>query len=211
MEIISPGGIQFPGGDAGEDDPAVQAIYAEVAIAIMDRKTIPQIARELGMHPLNVQDIKKREGYRRVAREIYADTVAAARASLLGLMSEATEAIAQVLADPSSKGAPARLAAAFGVLDRAQHIMPADDGKEIRRILTRVPRPEALPEGLGEAEGDNESGNTSGDTSTPPTPSGTPVDAPTAWGLPAGEVNARRSVVARRVGERRTGMYRDSE
>lgn len=187
-ELINPGGF------AGEDDPAVQVVYAEVAILLMQRKTIEEVARVTGMHHQNIRDIKKREGYRRVAREIYADVVADARAHLLGLMKDATEAIAQVLENPDMKGSPARLAAAFGVLDRAQHIMPADDGKEIRRILTRVPRPDALPTAPSDAEGEPEASDTLRVTSGAPTP----VDAPEAWGLPA----ARRSVIARRIEER---------
>jgi len=197
-EIVSPG--EFAG---VEDDPAVQEIYARVAIGIMSRQTVPQIARELGMHPMNVTDIKKREGYRRVAREIYADTVASGRAHLLGLIQQATEAVAEVLEDPSAKGAPARLAAAFGVLDRAQHIMPADDGKEIRRIISRVPRPDALPVAPSGEEAALQAGDTSIGISTPPTPS-QPLDSPEVWGLPA----ARRSVIARRIEERKEGMYR---
>lgn len=182
VEIVDAGGSSYDGiGETIEDWQVIAAIGV-----ITTGGTNDQASEQSGISLRTLYRLKKLPRWKDAEREIHADMIGNARAAIIGMVAKARKAIEEVIDSPDLKGSPTKLAAALSVLDRATHIMPDMTDKEIRRIISRVPRSAYTPPiPAEEAE------------QLPATPPA-PLDAPEHYGIPASP-QVRESVRQRRI------------
>lgn len=189
VEIIDSGSPTYDGiGETVEDWQIVTAIGV-----IMMGGSNRQASEQSGIAERTLYRLKKLERWKERERDLHADMVGNARSAIIGLLPTARQAIADVFENPDMKGSPTKLAAALAVLDRASHILPDIGDKEIRRIISRVPRSVAQPHTPSMPTEEEQ------ETATPTT------DAPEQYGIPASSETSRvrQSVRLRRIEERK--------
>lgn len=180
---------------------ALDVLYLRAMAEMLAGHDPREVGKAVGYSDRHIRRWKQTARWRELWNMVAGEQVSNLRAQLIGLGGNAIKSLRSLVDDASEKGAPTRAYVAFGILDRIQHVAPAaDEDKEIRRIISRIPRSTQL--------------TSTPDTSTPDnTPEVLPMDAETGEAILPGQGDlsrARESVRLRRISERRdpaTGRF----